>query len=218
MSTSAQFDHAEMWYDEPSIGNTRCSNTDESTWAGLGGWAADDIPLAQNGTAIGVPGISAHQAWWEFYPYNNMVPIDFSATAGAEFDASTRYLGDSGGQEDEYRFWFYNYANGQTDAFDTYVSSVTNGVIYGAPSYTAEAVIERPSVNNALTNLANFGTLDVIASQANGAGVDSYPQFTSNGVERHGVHMYNSSTGRYLAEPGDIGSGGEFTVLQENCN
>jgi hypothetical protein len=166
---------------------------------------------------MGVPGMSDHEAWWEFWPYNSIVPIDFSATAGAEFDASVRWLGDSGGQADEYRFWFYNYANGQTDAFNTFVSAVDyQYAIYGAPSLSAEVVIERPTVNNKLTNLLNFGTLIVTSSQANGVSFGSYPQFWSNGEERHGVHMYNGGT--ELAAPSAIASNGYFTVAQESCN
>jgi hypothetical protein len=217
-ATSPIFTHAEAWYYEPSSGASRCSSTSESTWAGLGGWAQGDEPLAQNGTAIGVPGMSAHQAWWEFWPYNAMVSIPFYGTPGYLFDASVRYMGTSGGQEDEYRFWFHNNATGKTDAFDTYVSSVTQGAIYGQPSYTAEAVIERPTVNNQLTNLTNFGTLNMLESKANDVGFDTYPQFMTGGKERTGVHMQNPSTGNMLAEPGDISSNDHFTVTQENCN
>ncbi len=216
-STSETFDHAEGWYYEPQRYSSVCTNPDESTWAGLGGWNSGDDVLAQNGTAIGVPGISDHQAWWEFYPYNSMVPINFSATQGALFDASVRYLGDSGGQEDEYRFWFYNYANNQTDAFNAYVSSVSGGVIYGAPSYTAEVIIERPTVNNQLTYLLNFSSLAVSQAEANGITFDNYPQFWTNGEIRHGVHMKNFSTGDMLADPSALGSDGSFIVTQDHC-
>jgi hypothetical protein len=217
-STSQTFDHAEGWYIEPQRYQSRCATTDESIWAGLGGSISGDDVLAQNGTAIGVPGISDHQAWWEFYPYNYMVPIGFSATQGQEFDASVRYLGDSGGQEDEYRFWFYSYANNKSQAFDAYVSSVNGGTIYGAPSYTAEVIIERPTVNNQLTNLVNFNLLGVTQAEANGVGFDSYPQFWTNGEVRHGVHMYNFSDGNQLASPSTVGKWGTFSVAQYNCN
>jgi hypothetical protein len=218
-SDSQQFTEAEGWFDEPISYHSVCSNPDESTWAGLGGWVSGDTVLAQNGTAINVPGIGNHQFWWEFYPYNNMVPIDLYANPGDEIDVSVTYLGDSGGQADEYGFWFYDYGTGQSDAFDAYISAVDlNYYPYGAPSYTAEFVIERPSVNNQLTELLNFGTLDVIASQANGESFNEYPQFLTNGLERWGLHMENYANGDPLATPSDISAGGEFTVTQNHCD
>jgi peptidase A4-like protein len=121
-STSHTFTQAEIWYDEPASLASRCSSTAKSTWAGLGGWVSGDVPLAQNGTAIGVPGISAHQAWWEFWPYNDMVPIGFSATQGDKFTAEVNYEGS-----DAYNFWFYNYANGTSYSLGAETSALTGG-------------------------------------------------------------------------------------------
>jgi hypothetical protein len=216
-STNQTFEHAEGWYEEPQRYSSRCtSNLTESTWAGLGGWNGADDVLAQNGTAMGVPGMADHQAWWEFYPFNSMVPINFSATQGQEFDASVRWLGDSGGQSNEYRFWFYNFATGKTDAFNTFEDAV-GGNPQDFPSHTAEVVIERVTVNNRLTNLLNFGVLYVDAAQANGAGFDSYPPSWTHGEERHGVHMVNS-VNTPLATPGNLSAGGAFSVTQNSCN
>jgi hypothetical protein len=199
------FTHAEGWYVEPSFGSSRCSSTTEVTWAGIGGW--NGIPVAQNGTAWNSNGVDAHQAWWEVYPDNSLTTIPFYATAGSLFDASTRYLGNG------YRFWFYNYGNNKTDVFD-----VTNITDYDGLS--AEVVVERPIVGKSATNLANFGTLEVDESQANGEYLNTFsPNLNLTlGTWRHGVHMDSNTTGDDLADPSTIGSFGAFTVAQHNCN
>jgi hypothetical protein len=198
------FTHAEGWYTEPTIYSSRCAHTVEVSWAGIGGWGTN--VLAQNGTLYDSSGAANHQAWWEIVPEYSIVPIPFYGHPGYVFDASTRWLGNNA-----YRFWFYDYYSHTTDVFD--VSS-----LYYDPD-SAEVVIERPTVNNAPANLSNFGTWSVAESQANGLGFDTYPPTSSNSITiRHGVHMSSNTTGNDLADPSNIGSGGNFTVSQHNCN
>lgn len=217
-SSTPSMTQAQGWWIEPSAHSSRCSNTAESTWAGLGGFVTSDTVLAQNGTAIGVPGIAAHQAWWEFYPANSMVAIDFSATAGFTFSASTRYAPDSSAT-DRYRFWYYNEATGLTDAFDLLVSDYLSPPIPsldGYPSHSAEVIIERPKINGQYSNLLNFETLYVDESQANGADFNTYPKQWSNGLIRHGEHMYYNDTD--FADVSGISSPGYYYVTQHNCS
>lgn len=197
------FSHAEGWYVEPSLGSSRCSSNSEVTWAGLGGWNTSG-GLAQNGSAINLPGVGAHQAWWEIVPGYNVIPINFQAHAGYLFDASTRSLGTG------YRFWFFDYYTDMSDAFD--VSSAV------ANTNSAEVVIERPKIGTSLSNLSNFGTLTVSESQANGNNFDSYSPNNNSLGWRHGIHMLNTDTGDDLADPSSISSPGTFTVTQKNCN
>jgi len=205
------FSHAEGWWYEPTFASSRCSSTTEVTWAGLGGWNGI-TPLAQNGTAWNSNGVDAHEAWWEIYPYNNLMAINYYGTPGVIFDASVRVI-DTG-----YRFWFYNWS-GQSMAFDEPFTGSSN-------SLTAEVVIERPTVGNSPTNLANFQTLNVYQSEAwinyftNGNTFDTFPANlnTSTGLQRHGVHMHNNATGDDLADPGNIFASGGFDVSQHNCN
>jgi hypothetical protein len=61
----------------------------------------------------------------------------------------------------------------------------------------------------------------VAASQGNSeVTFDQFPPNlnTTTGLWRHGVHMVSNTTGRDLAEPGDIDGGGSFPVVQQNCN
>jgi hypothetical protein len=210
------FSHAEGWYIEPSIASSRCTSTSEVTWAGLGGWVDpyNGGWLAQNGTGWGVPGLGAHQAWWEVVPANGITPVpNYYGTPGDLFDASVRVI--SGG----FRFWFLNYATGVSDAFNRPFTGSSN-------SLSAEVIIERPSVNGNPTNLANFQTLQVSQAEAwinantNGNTFDTFPANLNNGTGlwRHGVHMVNPSNGNDLADPSAIGSAGSFTVSQHNCN
>jgi hypothetical protein len=210
------FSHAEGWYIEPTMASSRCSSTSEVSWAGLGGWVDpyNGGWLAQNGTGWGVPGLGAHQAWWEIVPINGITAVpNYYGTPGQEFDASTRVI-DGG-----FRFWFLNYATGVSDAFDEPFTSSTN-------TLSAEVIIERPSVNKNPTNLANFQTFTVIQSEAwvngfvNGTFFNNFPPNLNNGTGlwRHGVHMSNPNDGNDLADPSTVSTAGGFTVAQHNCN
>ena len=153
-----------------------------------------------NGTAHNVPGVDNHQAWWEILPTFYIMPINFSATAGYMFIASTRWTGDG------YRFYFYNYYNKTTTALDV------DSTAYSGDS--AEAIAERPTMSNGhLAYLSNFGTLTFYYSQANGADFDTYPATSV----RHGIHMEDVNFND-MADPSDIGSGGYFTVHQQSCD
>jgi hypothetical protein len=209
------FSHVEGWYIEPQMGPSRCSSTAEVSWAGLGGYydPYNGGWLAQNGTGWGVPGLGAHQAWWEIVPTNDIIPVpNYFGTAGAEFDASVRVV--SGG----FRFWFLNYATGVSTAFNRPFTGATN-------SLSAEVVIERPSINGTPSNLANFQTFSVFQSEAwingntAGSNFDTFPPTVPSalGLWRHGLHMVSSS-GTDLADPSTISSPGAFSVAQHSCN
>jgi hypothetical protein len=193
------YTHAEAWYVEPSFGGSVCSTNAEVTWAGIGGYYGSSDDLGQNGTAHNVPGVGNHQAWWEIIPFYSIVPINFYGHAGYLFDASTRWLGNG------YRFYFYDYYSGTTDALNV------DDAAYSGDS--AEAIAERPKVGNSFTNLSNFGTLEFQSTQANGVGLDQY----SGSGPRHGVHMVDSG-GKDMADPSDITGGGSFGVSQKSCN
>lgn len=189
------FTHAEAWYSEPTISSSVCPTTAESAWAGIGGFSTS--PLAQAGTAWGQPGIGNHQAWWEILP-SYAVPVPLYATAGQPFDASVRKV--TGG----YRFWLENLSNGNTVAFNVASAS------YDGTS--AEAVVERPSINGVISNLANYGTMTFIEAEANGAYFSDYNPDT----RRYGIHMYDKS-GNLMADVDTTVAFGSFTDTQHSC-
>jgi len=193
---AATFTHAETWYVEPTFYSSVCSSNAEVTWAGLGGWNSQN--LAQNGTLHNVPGANDHQAWWEILP-GYVVPVNFYAHRGYEFDASTRRI--SGG----FRFYFYDYYNGAVTAYDA-ISNSWDGT-------SAEAIAERPTINGAFANLSNFETLHFFSAKANGAGMANWS--ASGG--RHGIHMLNNAETYELALPNTIASDSSFDDTQLHC-
>jgi Peptidase A4 family len=199
--SAGTYTHAEAWYLEPTYYSSRCSTNAEVTWAGLGGNSSGD-PLGQDGTGYGVPGLGAHQAWWYILPgYSGAVPVPgLYGHSGIVFDASVRWLGDA------YRFYMEDYYSDTTMAFDVSTSSYSGD--------SAEAIAERPRINSKFSNLSNFGTLSFEQTEANGVYFNNY---SPDGL-RHGIHMYNPSTGDDLADPNTISTDGYFTDTQKNCN
>jgi hypothetical protein len=151
-------------------------------------------------TGFGVPGMGDHQAWWEIVPGYSIMPVNFFGSPFFQFDASTRWLGNA------YRFYMHDSFTNTTLAFDVSSSAYSGD--------SAEAIAERPKINNSLSNLSNFGTLTFSQTEANDVFFNNY---SPNGL-RHGIHMVNDSNGHDLADPSTIGSNGQFTDTQHNCN
>lgn len=200
-----QFYDAEMEYNEPRFGNSVCPTNEEVTWAGIGGWYNDG--LEQAGTAHNVSGMSNHQGWYEVWPLQNINPLNFYASYGDDVDALAYENSPT-----QFFFALSDYTN------NTY-KSLTVNVPSGYWSGTAgEGIAERPRVNGVLTDLSNFGTLNVIDSWANDFSIDTYPPAPSG--SRHGAYMTNNGTssGRLMAYPGPIGSYGAFSDTQTSCH
>jgi hypothetical protein len=198
--SAGTYTHAEAWYNEPSYLSSRCSTNAEVTWAGIGGYYGASDKLGQDGTGHGVPGMGDHQAWWEIVPGYSIMPVNFFGSPFFQFDASTRWLGNA------YRFYMHDSFTNTTLAFDVSSSAYSGD--------SAEAIAERPKINNSLSNLSNFGTLTFSQTEANDVFFNNY---SPNGL-RHGIHMVNDSNGHDLADPSTIGSNGQFTDTQHNCN
>ncbi|HET9102408.1 MAG TPA: G1 family glutamic endopeptidase [Solirubrobacteraceae bacterium] len=184
------------WY-EPQYGSSVCSGASAVIWDGIGGYGGGT--LGQDGTLYNVPGASNHGAWSEVYPNQNIVPQFLLSTPGSQFIAETQWTGSA------WHFYMQDTASGNSLSYNVNINAYSG--------QSAEAIGERPTINGSLSPLANFGTLSFTKSTANGTSLD---QYSPSGV-RHGVHMYNSGTGHYLAEPGNIGSNGAFADQQEHC-
>ncbi|HET9059411.1 MAG TPA: G1 family glutamic endopeptidase [Acidimicrobiales bacterium] len=196
---------------EPAVRPSKCRFSSLTIWAGIGGYASP--ALAQDGTAVGTPGIGQHQAWWEMTPAG-MVPVPLYATVGRRFTAEVHYLG--GG-----RFSFFM-ENDFTGAAWSGVEKSTNG----ATLATAEAIVERPclarctSADASYANLTNFGRLSFVSARANGRPLQSYSNY-AEAMSSSGVPY-----GRELAYPGPYGSGGSggagapggFSVTHNSCS
>lgn len=131
-STQA-YNRSTAYFVEPNPTAT-CSKAEEVNWAGLGGWNSHN--LAQNGTANGIPGIGAHNGWWEILP-GGVAPVGEHANVGYFFEAQTYYEGYWESRS-HFNFYFYDYYDG------TWVSPhiwTTNGV----DRSTSEFIVERPA-------------------------------------------------------------------------
>lgn len=196
--SAGTFYHAEAWYKEPTFYSSSCSSTAAVTWAGIGDYYNDGSPIGQDGTGHNVPGLGNHQAWWEVYPYNNITAIGFIyGHPGYKFDASTYWFGSG------YTFYVKDYYSGNYTAFREDINH------YDGRS--AEAIIERPSVNGSHTDLSNFKTMYFTNTEANGKGLQNWTD-----GNRHGIHM-QAANGDDLADPSTIGSDGAFSVSQHHC-
>lgn len=198
------YNWAETTFFEPTRYSSVCSTYAETTWAGIGGLTLNGNPggpLAQDGTYLGnaVGNTDNHQAWYQIVPQmKSWQPLPFHATAGVKFDASTRWLGNG-----YYRFFMYN-------SNTSWSQDVHSTVGYGGN--TAEAIAERPTVNNKYTNLTNFDSLTFSWAKANDVGFDKY---SPSGV-RWALNMFDGS--QNMAVPSEIGNIGYFTDDQHHCN
>lgn len=194
---------ASTWV-EPAVRRSKCPRSSLTIWAGIGGYASPS--LAQDGTAVGTPGISSHQAWWELTPAG-MVPVPLYATVGARFTAEVHYLGSG-------RFSFFM-ENDKTGAAWAGTERSTNG----ATLETAEAIVERPclarcaAADAKYADLSNFGRLEFLSARANGSPLQSFSNYAES-MSSTGVPY-----GRQLAVPSRYRAGSaSFAVTERSCS
>jgi Peptidase A4 family len=203
-----EFTSAEAYYTEPRFYHSSCKTTSDVTWAGIGGYAGRGgqrrFPLAQDGTGFGVPGLGAHQAWWEIFP-QNAYSVGLSGSIGYTFDAFVAWHG-----AEVYSFYMHDARTNQHVAFREHYN--------GFSGISGEVINERPKINGKLTNLSNYETETISGSQVNGHGIDSYPP--GSGIAQNGRHgLYMEDTARtVMAQPSGVGSGGRFTIHQDHCD
>jgi hypothetical protein len=187
---------AQGTYVEPSLGPSRCSSNSVTFWSGLGGYGVNQ--LAQDGTALNVPGVGQNQSWSEVLPaQGTMVLQSLYATPGYNFITSVHYAGSN-----TFSFYMYNFYSGLATSFDV--------VANGYNGSTAEYIAERPLTNDQRDNLSNFGTMTFTSAYTNGNALDSYGHSA--------LTMVNSSDGHILATPSGIANGDSFSITQDNCN
>lgn len=188
------YNTAQAYWTEPTLQASRCSQNSATFWAGLGRFNSKQ--LAQDGTALNVPGFGEHQAWSEVLPtQSSMVAANLYTTPGAQFVSSVTYEGNN-----NFSFYMYNFATGQATSF------VVNA--YGCDGSTAEYIAERPTTNGTIDNLSNFGTIDFISAETNGNSIGTYGHSA--------ITMTDGNT--TLAIPSALYGGSSFSVTQHACN
>lgn len=201
------FSQAEINFTQPYVGGSSCNSTEDSIWAGIGGWSGDD--LAQAGTTWGQLDTNG-RSFWEIVPSqsnlgNGAHPMNLIGHPGYNFYASVRRI--TGG----YRFWVTNYYSNTTDAVDA-----TGGSYDSYSGYSDEAIVEHPEYT--LAGLTNFQTLNVNWAKANGSGFYNFADAGgANDSGRHNLWMYDSF-GNKMVDTSSMGSGSGFQAYMHNCS
>jgi hypothetical protein len=122
------------------------NDTYSAAWIGIGGYS--DKTLIQTGTEHdSVNGQEYYSAWYELVPDKAIRITDMSVSAGDVITASISLLNSD---TNEWAISIYDVTNGQ-GFYQTFV--------YNSSRLSAEWVVERPTVNDEVTLLANFGNL-----------------------------------------------------------
>jgi hypothetical protein len=170
-------------------------DTFSAAWIGIGGQVDDT--LIQTGTDQDcVSGQVTYSAWYELLPQYALVIETINVTAGDKITASISLVNSA---TDEWLIEINDVTSGQ---------SFSKSVFYPSSRLSAECIVERPSVNNSVSTLANFGSVtftDIrISINSNSGTVTDFP-FSR-------VLMYNRQNAE-LASLSPLSSGGSsFTV------
>jgi hypothetical protein len=122
------------------------SDSFSAAWIGIGGQT--DSTLIQVGTEHdSIGGQAVYTLWYEMLPADSISIPNINVSPGDEIGASITLL------------------SGSTNTWQIAIQDVTTGkgfsqnFAYNSTRLTAEWIIERPTVNNQLSTLANFGSV-----------------------------------------------------------
>jgi hypothetical protein len=122
---------------------TSQNDTFSAIWVGIGGTVG--MTLIQAGTEQDcISGTTYYSAWFELLPSDSVTISTIEISPGDTINVSI------------------NLVDSATNLWSIYISDLSNGQIfnqnfvYGASKLSAEWIVERPNVDNSLSNLANF--------------------------------------------------------------
>ena len=122
-------------------------DTYSSAWIGIGGFQPDKT-LIQTGTEHDyVNGKEFYSAWYEILPDQAIRIEEMSLSPGDLISASIELTNP---QTNEWKIEIKDITTNQEFSID---------LIYNSSKLTAEWIVERPTINNQISSLANFGTL-----------------------------------------------------------
>lgn len=142
-----------------------------SFWVGLDGYNSNSVE--QTGSEVDCSGSTpVYYAWYEMFPHPS---FSYSNTVrpGDHFNASVTYTGSNHFSlfiQDTTRGWSHTHT----------------GTLAGAPRSSAEVIVEAPSSSSGILPLANFGTVNITGSLANGSALGN-----AGGVTK--ITMINNS-------------------------
>lgn len=213
-SNYQEFVAAQANYTQPTAENTSCTNSDETTWVGLGGWNSQK--LVQDGTwsptSSGTPCSSGSNycAWYEYL--NGTLGISATILSNVDVRAGNSI----------HSYVAYETSNGLIDYYvadnstGTYQALEVAGV--GTTYYdgsSADFIAERPDVNGSFTPLERFTTFSFSGAEGETTSGSWIP--ISSAVYPYRINMENGSTP--LALPSSLNASGEgFGITWKNCN
>jgi hypothetical protein len=142
------------------------TDTFSAAWIGIGGFL--DKTLIQTGTEHdSINGQTVYSVWYEMLPDDSININTINVSLGDVISASIRLV-DSG-----------------TNEWSIQISDVTNGqgfnqnFFYNSTRLSAEWIVERPTVNNRISSLADFGSITFsgmsVAVNQNDGAISNFP-------------------------------------------
>jgi len=121
-----------------------------AVWVGIDGYTSSSVE--QIGTEEDVvAGRAEYSVWYEMYPLGSITISNMNISPGDSITASVQYL-TSGANSGKFELTITDTSQAN-DSFTTYQSAS------GVQRSSAEWVVEAPSSNQGILNLANFGTV-----------------------------------------------------------
>src|SRR5690349_16281502 len=156
-----------------------------SFWVGLDGYNSNSVE--QTGSEVDCSGSTpVYYAWYEMFP-NPSFSYSNTVRPGDRFNASVTYTGSN---------HFSLFIQDTTQGW----SHTHTGTRAGAPRSSAEVIVEAPSSSGGILPLANFGTVNITGSLANGAalgnagGVTKITMINNSGQAKDSVSSLSGGT------------------------
>jgi hypothetical protein len=181
------------------------TNTYSAIWIGIGGEFSNDSTLIQVGTEQdSTGGQLQYYVWYELLPASSSTISNIIISPGDQIQASIQLVNATFNQ------WTINITD--TTAAESFQKTVN----YTSSQLSAEWIVERPSVNHFLSELANFGNVNFtncsasVGSVTGGISSFAWDEFV----------MYSPATPRsssvLLADVSNLTPGGSgFTVTYQ---
>jgi hypothetical protein len=155
-ATASTYTSVAASWTEPTGHCGSSPNSFSSFWVGLDGFNSGSVE--QTGTDVDCSGTSPrYYAWYEMFP---AFPVNYSNTVrpGDHLSASVTYLGSN------------NFSLHIADSTQGWSHTVTKSLA-GAARSSAEVIVEAPSSSGGVLPLADFGTVSLSGSTANGSAI-----------------------------------------------
>ena len=169
-----------------------------AVWVGIGGQF--DKTLIQVGTEQDfIGGSPSYSAWYEMLPADSITIDAMQVSPGDRMEASVTLIDPAS------NLWSISLAD------LTSGQSFQNNFTYNSQQLTAEWIVERPDVNNAISQLADFGSVTFSSCNANLGKTGAISDFQNSKVLMDAQTQNNQSV--QLVDVSDLSAQGtQFTA------